>query len=135
MWIARDKNGELWLHKEKPAKFQNIWCSVGDEEKLSLVDKSFFSEVQWSDKEPKKLILKSIEDSHKFFQNKSCKYFPCHSNISEKDFNCMFCYCPLYNKKECGGNYRILENGIKDCSGCVIPHGRNSWDIIQEKLK
>lgn len=58
MWIARDKNGELWLHKEKPVKFLNIWCSVGDVELLSLVDKSFFSEVKWSDQEPRELVLK-----------------------------------------------------------------------------
>ena len=84
---------------------------------------------------PNNFCLPIAENSYKFFQNKSCKYFPCHSNVSEKDFNCMFCYCPLYSKKECGGNYRILENGVKDCSGCVIPHGRNSWGIIQGKLK
>ena len=58
MWIARDKNGELWLHKEKPMKFRDIWCSVGDVELLSLVDKSFFQEVQWSDQEPRELVLK-----------------------------------------------------------------------------
>lgn len=60
MWIARDKNGELWLHKEKPVKFRGIWCSVGDVELVSPVDKSFFSEVQWSDPEPRELVLKPI---------------------------------------------------------------------------
>lgn len=62
MWIARDKNGELWLHKEKPMKFRDIWCSVGDIEWLSLVDKSFFSEIKWSDDEPRELVLKSIKE-------------------------------------------------------------------------
>ena len=62
MWIARDKNGELCLHKEKPMKFRDIWCSVGDIELLSLVDKSFFSEVQWSDKEPRELVLRPIKE-------------------------------------------------------------------------
>lgn len=61
MWIARDKNGELWLHKKKPVKFLDIWCSVDDVEKLSLVDKNFFSEVQWSDDEPMELILKPVK--------------------------------------------------------------------------
>lgn len=60
MWIARDKNGELWLHKERPVKWLIAWCSVGDTELLSLVDKSFFSEVQWSDNEPRELVLKPI---------------------------------------------------------------------------
>lgn len=58
MWLARDKNGELWLHGEKPIKFQNQWCSTGKVELIKLVDKSFFSEVKWSDKEPRELILK-----------------------------------------------------------------------------
>lgn len=62
MWIARDKNGELLLHKEKPVKFRDIWCSVGDVELLSLVDKSFFSEVQWSDNEPRELVLRPIKE-------------------------------------------------------------------------
>lgn len=61
MWLARDKNGELYLHKEKPVKYLNIWCSVGDMELVSLVDKSFFSEVQWSDPEPRELVLKPIK--------------------------------------------------------------------------
>ena len=42
------------------------------------------------------------------------------------------CYCPLYSFKNCNGNYKILENGIKDCSGCLIPH--NNYDYIIEKL-
>lgn len=62
MWIARDKNGELWLHKKKPVKFLDIWCSVDDVELLSLVDKSFFSEVQWPDEEPRELVLKPIKE-------------------------------------------------------------------------
>lgn len=60
--------------------------------------------------------------SYKFVQNKECPFFPCHK-LEENQFNCMFCYCPLYLLKEdCGGNYVYLENGIKDCSNCVLPH-------------
>ena len=33
---------------------------------------------------------------HQFFQNRECKYFPCHKGIDEEEFNCLFCYCPLY---------------------------------------
>ena len=40
----------------------DMWCSVGDVELLSLVDKSFFSEVQWSDEEPRELVLKPIKE-------------------------------------------------------------------------
>lgn len=65
MWIARDKNGELRLHQEKPIKIFDQWSSIGDVELVSLVDKSFFSEVKWSDKEPMELVLKSINDELK----------------------------------------------------------------------
>lgn len=61
--------------------------------------------------------------SYRFFQNRSCEYFPCHEVKGKEDeFSCLFCYCPLYHDRDCGGNYTILERGIKDCSGCTIPH-------------
>ena len=31
-----------------------------------------------------------------FFQNRDCEYFPCHKVKDEENFNCLFCYCPLY---------------------------------------
>ncbi len=40
---------------------------------------------------------------YNFFQNKECEYFPCHKGVKEEDFNCLFCYCPLYTLgKHCG---------------------------------
>ena len=39
-----------------------------------------------------------------FFQNRACEYFPCHKGVADEDFNCLFCYCPLYLLgDECGG--------------------------------
>ena len=70
--------------------------------------------------------------SYKFFQNKSCEYFPCHKINDENNFNCLFCYCPLYQFDKCGGNYNKLENGWKDCSKCAIPHQR--YDFIVQRL-
>lgn len=58
----------------------------------------------------------------KFFQNKKCEYFPCHNNIIEEKLNCKYCFCPIYYIDDCGGDYIILENGIKDCSNCTLPH-------------
>lgn len=50
------------------------------------------------------------------------------------DFNCLFCYCPLYTLgSKCGGNFRYLENGVKDCSNCLLPHGRGSYSYIKSK--
>lgn len=63
--------------------------------------------------------------SHEFFCNNDCQYFPCHSGIKAENFNCLFCYCPLYLLgKKCGGNYFYLPNGVKDCSNCTLPHER-----------
>lgn len=73
--------------------------------------------------------------NYKFSQNKSCKYFPCHKTIDEENFNCLFCYCPLYALKgDCGGNY-FKNNGIKDCSNCLIPHLDGGYEKIMAKIK
>lgn len=70
--------------------------------------------------------------SFKFFQNDKCEYFPCHKNIEK--FNCLFCFCPLY-PLDCGGNYKLTADGIKDCSDCTVPHKAENYDYIIEKLK
>lgn len=33
---------------------------------------------------------------YSFFSNKECEYFPCHQGADPENFNCLFCYCPLY---------------------------------------
>ena len=72
---------------------------------------------------------------YKFNQNRKCEFFPCHKGLNEHDFNCLFCYCPLYALgDQCGGNFTFLENGIKDCSNCLIPHHRENYDKIMEKM-
>lgn len=70
--------------------------------------------------------------SHKKFQNKDCEYFPCHQ---KENLNCLFCFCPLYSHENCGGKYKILDNGIKDCSACELPHSDNGYDYIIDFLK
>ena len=74
-------------------------------------------------------------EHYKFNQNLECEFFPCHKGIKKEDFNCLFCYCPLYALGDkCGGNFTYLENGIKDCSNCQIPHRRENYDRIMEKM-
>lgn len=69
-----------------------------------------------------------------FFQNKECEYFPCHQGV--KEFNCLFCYCPLYALGDkCGGNFVYTADGIKDCSGCRLPHQRENYGYITQKLE
>jgi len=66
-----------------------------------------------------------------FFQHTECEYFPCHTVETPEDFNCLFCYCPLYALGErCGGNYSYLEKGIKGCDGCLFPHERSNYAAV-----
>ncbi|MFB0971853.1 MAG: cysteine-rich small domain-containing protein [Neofamilia sp.] len=75
-----------------------------------------------------------MEFSYRFYTNHDCKFLPCHKVDSIEDFNCLFCYCPLYMLEEkCGGNFEI-NNGIKDCSRCLIPHRPMGYEYINEKL-
>ncbi|MFQ9309871.1 MAG: cysteine-rich small domain-containing protein [Paraclostridium sordellii] len=76
-----------------------------------------------------------MSENYKFFSNDKCEYFPCHKVNNPENFNCLFCYCPLYTLKEnCGGNFKYTSNGIKDCSSCLIPHNKNSHDYIMSKI-
>ena len=78
-----------------------------------------------------------MKNSHKFFSNRECKYFPCHTAPDDNNFNCLFCYCPLYSLGEkCGGNfkYKGVKN-IKDCIGCHLPHLPEYYDTILSMLK
>lgn len=71
-----------------------------------------------------------------FFSNKECEYFPCHKTKDEENFNCLFCYCPLYALGDrCGGNFRFTESGIKDCSSCMVPHQRKNFGYITERFQ
>lgn len=68
-----------------------------------------------------------------FYQNKECEYFPCHKGVEQAAFNCLFCYCPLYVMgKSCGGTPTFLPNGIKDCSGCVLPHIADNYGYVTD---
>ena len=77
---------------------------------------------------------KPEECAYSFTQHTACEFFPCHTTSHPEDFNCLFCYCPLYTLgSKCGGNFRYLENGVKDCSDCLLPHGRGSYSYIKSK--
>lgn len=70
-----------------------------------------------------------------FFRHETCEYFPCHKTTAPESFNCLFCYCPLYALGDkCGGSFSYTENGIKDCSSCLIPHSPGGYDYIMERF-
>ena len=72
--------------------------------------------------------------NYSFFQNTACEYFPCHKTEHPEDFNCLFCYCPLYALgKRCGGNFSYSESGYKDCSACLVPHRRENFEKITSR--
>ena len=71
-----------------------------------------------------------------FFCNRNCEYFPCHETKDPSEFNCLFCYCPLYYYGDrCGGHFKITKKGVKSCIDCTIPHHPNSAEYINKKLK
>ncbi len=81
-------------------------------------------------------MSESWEGKHyAFFQNRQCEYFPCHETADPENFNCLFCYCPLYALgRACGGNCTFTKSGIKDCSGCLVPHRRENYGYIVSRF-
>ena len=74
--------------------------------------------------------------NYTFFCNKECEFFPCHKTNDPENFNCLFCYCPLYALgKDCGGNFTYTEDGIKDCSNCQIPHKKENYEKILSRYQ
>ena len=74
--------------------------------------------------------------NYNYFQHKTCEYFPCHKGADPETFSCLFCYCPLYALGDkCGGVFTYTEKGIKDCSGCLIPHRRENYERIVDKMR
>jgi len=78
-----------------------------------------------------------MENSYSFFNNHNCKYFPCHKKPAADEFNCLFCYCPLYlYGDKCGGKFKYSGvKKIKNCTACHLPHTPEYYDVIINKLK
>ena len=71
-----------------------------------------------------------------FYTNKECEYYPCHPVPEGTEFNCLFCYCPLYMLgRKCGGNFTYLESGVKDSTECQVPHRRENTGIIADSFQ
>lgn len=76
-------------------------------------------------------LLQEQTRNYAFFQNRQCESFPCHEGIPEEEFNCLFCYCPLYPLgKSCGGNCHYTPNGFKSCLNCTFPHWKDNYDKV-----
>ena len=79
-----------------------------------------------------------MENNHRFFSNKRCMFFPCHEKPDEAEFNCLFCYCPLYPLgDDCKGIFTWAKHEdikIKICSNCHLPHTPKFYDTVVGKL-
>ena len=56
-------------------------------------------------------------NSDSFINNTDCKYFPCHKTLGDA----------------CGGNFTYMENGVKNCTDCMVPHTRNAVQYILKR--
>ena len=77
-----------------------------------------------------------MKDDFCYFENRACKYYPCHKGSDS--INCMFCFCPFYTFAKCPGNpVYIVRNGtkIKKCTGCLFPHLKENYSKIISLLK
>ena len=72
-----------------------------------------------------------MNNSHAWFSNCDCKFYPCHDL---KEMNCLFCFCPLYWFADCGGDYSLTKRGVKDCSLCTRPHKVGGYDEILDEV-
>lgn len=107
------------ISKEPLDKGDNIWARMPGKDTCYCI----LSTESWRGK------------NYSFFSNTDCEYFPCHKAVKFKEFNCLFCYCPLYMLGErCGGNFSYY-GAIKDCSECIIPHDKDNYGRIINRYK
>jgi len=106
------------MFKERIEKDENVWVYLGENYPSYCLDKT----EPWRDK------------AYFFFSHKDCEFYPCHETKDPDNFNCLFCFCPLYCLgSRCGGNYNYYGD-IKDCSKCMIPHLQDSYGYIMSKF-
>ncbi len=80
-------------------------------------------------------MIKLDTDNFKCFTHTKCEFFPCHEVKDTEEFNCLFCYCPLYALGDkCGGNFSYTAKGVKNCKECNIPHKKQNYDLIMDKM-
>lgn len=60
-----------------------------------------------------------------------CTYFPCHDGMSD----CKHCFCPLYHMEDCGGDWVLTINGVKDCSSCIRVHTEEGRRYVLNRLE
>lgn len=81
-----------------------------------------------------------MKNSFRYFENRECKYYPCHRDMEE--MNCLFCYCPLYFLPDCPGTREQIEKDgriIQSCLNCDYPHRSENYGnmirILREAIQ
>ncbi|MFR6561455.1 MAG: cysteine-rich small domain-containing protein [Eubacterium ventriosum] len=76
------------------------------------------------------------EKEFSYFSHRKCEFFPCHKNADGNNFNCLFCYCPLYTLGDkCG--WRILGiwiMGLRIARDCLYPHFKENYGKVVERF-
>jgi len=66
-------------------------------------------------------VRRLVKSTNDLWEERDSICKKCHYMASP--MNCLLCYCPrFYMGIECGGDFVILKNGVKDCSNCIKPH-------------
>ncbi len=76
-------------------------------------------------------------NSFKYFENRDCRYYPCHEMPDNEGVNCLFCYCPLYTLEDCPGTYHYVEKKgkkIKSCVDCTFVHREENYGKVVKML-
>ena len=60
MWIARDRDGSLWLYEDKPIRDEDRWVCKSNLGCAEIVEYCLFSKVTWENS-PLELIIKTEE--------------------------------------------------------------------------
>ena len=86
-WIARDKNGRLYVYEVKPSKNDEGWFSyiaqgIRGGDCREVADYPIFKNVRWEDEEPTPVNL-GIEDAFQFKSSSSIE--PTHYKRNGKD--------------------------------------------------
>lgn len=61
LWVARDKDCELYLFTKKPNKIKKVWATGDCTTDCVRIDSDSFPDVQWEDEEPTLLYIDLIK--------------------------------------------------------------------------
>ena len=74
-WVAREKNGALFLYYEKPKKSKSYWTNSNTFNSLVL-PKEAFPNVKWEDNEPTRVCIRiaQYDNQKKLFKQYTHKH-------------------------------------------------------------